>query len=145
MLGFISKLFGGSKSQKDVKQLLPVVERINQHYQEYQSLTNDELRGKTVEFKQRIKTHLTDIDNEIERLHQESETLPVEDIGGRDSIFQVIDKLQKQRTEKIEEALSDIQAEAFAVVKETARRFSENTVLQATVTELDRTLSLTRP
>src|SRR5436309_1682593 len=140
MLGFIAKLFGGSKSQKDVKQLLPIVERTNQYFQQYQSLTNDELRAKTVEFKQRIKTHLSDIDNEILKLTADAEALSVDDIAGRDTIFQVIDKLKKQRNEKIEEALKDIQAEAFAVVKETARRFTQNTELQATATEHDRAL-----
>src|SRR6476661_8257786 len=122
MLGFISKLFGGSKSQKDVKLLLPIVEKTKQYYQEYQSLSNDELRGKTVEFKQRIQAHLSDIDSEIEKLNNEADALSIEDIGGRDSVFQLVDKLKKQRNEKIEEALKDIQSEAFAVVKETARR-----------------------
>src|SRR5438128_2701079 len=129
MLGFISKLFGGSKSQKDVKLLLPIVEKTNQYYQQYQSLSNDDLRGKTVEFKQRIKSHLADIDTEIEKLANDAEALSTEDIAGRDTIFQVIDKLKKQRNVKIEEALKDIQAEAFAVVKETARRFTQNTEL----------------
>ena len=142
MLGFISKLFGGSKSQKDVKLLLPIVEKTNQFYQEYHSLSNDELRAKTVEFKQRIKAHLHEIDSEMERLGSEAEALPVEDINGRDAIFQVIDKLKKQRDTKIEEALKEIQPEAFAVVKETARRFTENTELTATVTDLDRELSV---
>ncbi|MDB5250765.1 MAG: protein export cytoplasm protein SecA ATPase helicase, partial [Segetibacter sp.] len=142
MLGFLSKLFGGSKSQKDVKLLLPIVEQTNQYYQQYQSLSNDELRGKTVEFKQRIATHLSDIDTEIETLGKEADALPAEDISGRDSIFQTIDKLKKQRDEKIEEALKDIQAEAFAVVKETARRFANNAELTATATDLDRELSV---
>jgi preprotein translocase subunit SecA len=142
MLGFISKLFGGSKSQKDVKMLLPIVEKTTQYFQEYRSLSNDQLRQKTVEFKQRIKDHLSEIDNEIVKLGSDAEALPVEDIAGRDSIFQAVDKLKKQRDEKIEEALSDIQAEAFAVVKETARRFAENTEIEVAATELDRELSI---
>jgi preprotein translocase subunit SecA len=142
MIGFISKLFGGNKSQKDVKLLLPIVEKTNGYFQQYQSLTNDELRGKTVEFKQRIKTHLSDIDNEMENLGKEAEALPEEDISGRDTIFQVIDKLKKQRDKKIEEALKDIQAEAFAVVKETAHRFASKPELVVTATDLDRELSV---
>ena len=144
MLGFLSKIFGGSKSEKDVKQLLPIVQRTNQFYQEYQSLSNDELRAKTAEFKERIKTHLSDIDTEIEKLTNDAEALSTDDIGGRDTIFQVVDKLKKQRNERIEEALESIQAEAFAVVKETARRFTQNTELEATATEHDRALSVTR-
>ncbi len=145
MLGFISKLFGGSKSQKDVKLLLPIVEKTNQYFQQYQSLSNDELRGKTPEFKQRITHHLKDIDTEIENLGKEAEALPVDDIGNRDILFQDIDKLKKQRDEKVEEALMEIQAEAFAVVKETARRFTDNTELVAKATDFDRELSVTRP
>src|SRR3954469_25448534 len=126
MLGFISKLFGGSKSQKDVKLLLPIVEQTNSFFQQYESLSNDDLRNKTVEFKQRIADHLKDIDTEIENLGKEAEALPVEDIANRDVIFQDIDKLKKQRDQKVEEVLSEIQPEAFAVVKETARRFTNN-------------------
>jgi preprotein translocase subunit SecA len=144
MLGFLSKVFGGSKSQKDVKLLLPIVEKANQYYQQYQSLSNDELRSKTVEFKQRIKDHLSEINNEIEKLSNDAEALPSEDIAGRDTIFQVIDKLKKQRNAKIEEALKDIQPEAFAVVKETARRFTQNTELEALATDHDRALSVSR-
>ena len=142
MLGFISKLFGGSKSQKDVKQLLPVAEKANEYFQQYQSLSNDELRAKTAEFKQRIKIHLADIDTEIQTLGKEAEALPAEDISGRDIIFQEIDNLKKQRNEKIEEALKDIQAEAFAVVKETANRFANNAELVSKSTDLDRELSV---
>ena len=65
MLGFLSKLFGGSKSQKDVKLLLPVVEKVYQYFKEYQSFSNDELRAKTHEFKSRIAKHLETIDAAI--------------------------------------------------------------------------------
>ena len=65
MSGFLSKLFGGNKSEKDVKIITPYVAKINAFFEEYQSLSNDELRGKTEVFRQRIKEHLTEIDNEI--------------------------------------------------------------------------------
>jgi preprotein translocase subunit SecA len=142
MLKFIAKLFGGSKSEKDVQQIMPIVEKVNQFYEQYQSLTNDDLRHKTLEFKQRIHNHLKEIDAEIESKKQAAEALTEGDIHGRDAIYQEVDKLKKERDKKIEEALSDIQAEAFAVVKETARRFKENTELEATATDLDRELSV---
>jgi preprotein translocase subunit SecA len=145
MLGFISKLFGGNKSQKDVKQLLPIVEKINGFFQQYQSLTNDELRNKTQEFKARIQEHLKDIDAEIDSLKTGAEALAIEDIGGRDTSYQAIDKLKKQRDEKIEEILREIQPEAFAVVKETARRFTNNTEIVSKATDLDRELSISKP
>jgi len=142
MLKFISKLFGGSKSEKDVQQIMPIVQKVNAFFQEYQSLSNDALRAKTQEFKQRIKAHLTDVDAVITNKQSEAETLPLTDIHGRDTIYQEIDKLRKDRNKKIEEALALIQAEAFAVVKETARRFKENTEIISTATELDRNLSV---
>jgi preprotein translocase subunit SecA len=142
MLGFISKIFGGSKSEKDVKNILPIVQKINQHFAAYQYLTNDELRGKTAEFKSRIKAHLQEIDEEIASLNKQGEELPFSDITGKDAIYQKVDKLVKERDKKIEEILNEILPEAFAVVKETARRFKENTEIVATATQLDRDLSV---
>jgi preprotein translocase subunit SecA len=142
MLKFISKLIGGNKSEKDVAQIKPIVEKINQYFQQYQSLTNDELRSKTQEFKIRIKEHLKDIDAEIAKKQEEAESLPASDIHLKDSIYQEVDKLKKERDKQLEEALKAIQAEAFAVIKEAARRFKENETIVATATELDRELGV---
>ncbi|MCY7422238.1 MAG: preprotein translocase subunit SecA, partial [Chitinophagaceae bacterium] len=142
MLSILSKIFGGNKSQKDVKLLLPVVEKVNQFFTQYQSLSNDELRGKTDEFRTRIKNHLQEIDNTLEAKKAEAEGLPVEEISERDAIYQQIDKLKKERDTLIEAILAEIQPEAFAVVKETARRFTNNGEVVATVTDLDRELTL---
>ncbi len=142
MLKFISKLLGGNKSEKDVAQIKPIVEKINQYFQQYQSLTNDELRGKTVEFKSRIKAHLNDIDAEIAKKQDEAEALSASDIHLKDTIYQEVDKLKKDRDKQIEEALKDIQAEAFAVIKETAKRFKDNETIVSTATELDREFSV---
>ena len=65
MLGFINKIFGGSKSEKDVKKIQPLVKEINEHFASYQSLSNDELRAKTQSFRDRIAKHLADIDQQI--------------------------------------------------------------------------------
>lgn len=142
MLKFISKLFGSSKSEKDVQQIMPIIQKISQYYEQYQQLTHDELRNKTQEFRQRIKAHLVSIDEQIEAKKQEAENLPENEIHNRDIIYQEVDKLKKERDKKIEEALAQIQPEAFAVVKETARRFKENTELVSTATALDRELSV---
>jgi preprotein translocase subunit SecA len=145
MLGFISKIFGGSKSEKDIKIIQPVVEKINQFYNSYQSLTNDELRAKTGEFKVRIKDHLQSIDAAIASQQDEAEALPVADMVGRDSAYQLIDKLKRDRDEQIEEVLENLLPEAFAVVKETAHRFATNTELVSTATELDRDFAVSKP
>ncbi|MEP6726736.1 MAG: preprotein translocase subunit SecA [Bacteroidota bacterium] len=142
MMGFISKIFGGNKSEKDVKLIEPVVVKINQFYASYQSFTNDQLRAKTVEFKDRIKQHLAEIDADIARLKQEAEAMPVSEMQNRDVAYQEIDKLIKDRDKKIEEILKEILPEAFAVVKETAHRFKENAEISAAATELDKTLSV---
>lgn len=142
MLGIISKVFGGNKSEKDVKKIRPVVEKINQHFAAYASLTNDELRNKTQEFRFRIKEHLKKIDDEIAENNKAAEELPFNDLMGKDAIYQKVDKLKKDRDKQIEEVLKEIQPEAFAVVKETARRFKENTELVSTATQLDRDLSV---
>lgn len=142
MLGFLSKLIGGSKSEKDVKSIEPIVQQINQHFNNYHSLSNDQLRGKTQEFRDRIKKHLEEIDGQIQDLSKQAEELPFSDISGKDVLYNQVDQLRKDRDKKIEEALKEILPEAFAVVKETARRFKENTELESTATEKDRNLSV---
>ncbi|MBZ5857353.1 preprotein translocase subunit SecA [Flavihumibacter profundi] len=144
MLGFIQKLFGGSKSEKDVKIIQPIVAKVNEYFTAYQSLTNDQLRAKTQEFKSRIQQHLQEINAEIDLLSNNAEALPFSDFTGKDSIYQEIDKLKKKRNEEIEEILKEIAPEAFAVVKETGRRFSQNEVLVSSPTELDRQLAVSR-
>jgi len=142
MLGILSKLFGGNKSEKDVKKIAPIVEQVSKHFAAYASISNDELRNKTQEFRQRIKDHLKEIDEEIAAKNKQAEELPFNDLGGKDEIYQQVDKLKKDRDKKIEEALQDILPEAFAVVKETARRFTSNTEIISTATQLDRDLSV---
>jgi preprotein translocase subunit SecA len=142
MLGFISKLFGGSKSEKDVKKIEPIIGKVNQFFSSYQSLSNDALRNKTQEFRQRIKEHLAPIDKEIAEKNEAAENLPFEDLFGKDHIYQEIDKLKKERDRQIEEILETILPEAFAVMKETSRRFSQGLPVEAIATTLDRDLSV---
>ncbi|MDO9375948.1 MAG: preprotein translocase subunit SecA [Ferruginibacter sp.] len=142
MIGFLSKIFGGNKSEKDVRKITPQVEKINGFFTQYQSLGNDDLRGKTQDFKSRIKAHLAEVDAEITSKKEQAENLPVTEINEKDVIYQEVDRLKKDRDKKIEEILQEILPEAFALVKETARRFKENAVLESTATELDKTLAV---
>ncbi|HEV3324653.1 MAG TPA: preprotein translocase subunit SecA [Puia sp.] len=142
MLGILSKIFGGNKSEKDIRIIQPLVGEINQHFSAYQSLSNDQLRAKTVEFKARIKDHLSKIDTQMAESNARAEALPFSDIGGKDVLYQEIDVLKKERDEQIEEVLETLLPEAFAVIKETARRFKENEELVSAATELDRNLSV---
>src|SRR6266496_5138561 len=142
MAGLFSSLFGGNKSEKDVKKIWPRVAVINEHFASYQSFTNDQLRNKTNEFRLRIKEYLKDIDAEIADKNKQAEELPFNDLLGKDAIYQEVDKLKKDRDKKIEEVLELILPEAFAVVKETAHRFKENKEIISTATQLDRDLSV---
>ncbi|HRN94321.1 MAG TPA: preprotein translocase subunit SecA, partial [Chitinophagales bacterium] len=146
MANFLEKFFGklfGSRSERELKQLTPLVASINAAYQELKPLSNDQLRNKTQEFRSRIKEHLKEIDGEIAALNASAES--VEDIREKDSIYKQVDELRKQRDKKIEEVLQEILPEAFAVVKEVSYRFTNNETLQSTATELDRNLAAFSP
>ncbi|MEY3152228.1 MAG: hypothetical protein RLZZ333_825, partial [Bacteroidota bacterium] len=142
MLTFLSKILGGSKSEKDVKLIYPIADKINVHFSSYASLTNDQLRSKTTEFRKRIQDHLKEIDQSINTLNQEAENLPAEDIIAKDDIYKQVDEWKKKRDGEIEEILNEILPEAFAVVKEAGRRFKEHDELTSTATVLDRDLSV---
>lgn len=144
MIGFLSKIFGGSKSDKDVKRIEPIVAQINRIYNEYQTLSLDQLRNKTQEFRQRIKEHLKSVDEEIAAKKAEADEHPEAELHAREAIYNEVDKLIKKRDEEIEVILEKILPEAFAVVKEAARRFKENTELTVTATDLDRDLAIER-
>jgi preprotein translocase subunit SecA len=98
--------------------------------------------NKTEEFKFRIKTHLESIDQVIAEAQNNAEALDIADLLGKDAIYQEIDKLKKDRDQALEQILWTILPEAFAVVKEAARRFTENESLTATATDMDRDLSV---
>jgi len=140
----VTKVFG-SKADRDLKPIYPLVTQINAEYAKLATISNDELRDKTNEFKKRISEYLADIDLELEDLKSKTEIADV-DIHEKDEIFKAIDKLVKKRDEELEKVLNDILPEAFAVVKETARRFTEIKNIEVTATDFDKQLSTeTRP
>ncbi len=144
-MNFINKvleLILGKKSDKDIKKVMPIVQAIKEIYPELSSLTNDELRYKTVEFKEQIAEYLAEIDGDIKQLEDSTLGNPDVDPDEKAERYTQIDKLKKQRDELLEEILEEILPEAFAVVKETARRFKEEDSLTATATQLDRDLSI---
>ncbi len=145
ILKSFSKLLGGTSAEKALKEIEPIVAQINEFYTEYQSLSNDELRGKTQEFVERINAHLSEIDAEIADLKKQLAEAAETDIELRDDIFNALDEIEKKRDKDLEVILDELLPEAFAVVKETAHRFTENTEVIATATELDRELALEHP
>jgi len=138
-----SKLFG-NKSEKDIKEILPRIAKINAHYASYTNLSNDELRAKTAEFKSRIADYLSDIESEISSLKKRVDTELDMDMHVKEEIYDSLDKLKKERNEKLEVVLDEILEEAFAVVKETARRFKDNEELVVNANDFDRDLAASK-
>ena len=138
-MGFLAKLFG-NKASRDNKALQPILDKTLEAYEKIKNLDIDALRHKTVEFKEYINNYIADIDTRINELKLKAENDDL-DLEKKNDIFEQVDKLEKQQLEKIEEALNNIMPEAFAVLKETAKRFKENEVVEATATELDRELA----
>lgn len=145
ILKSFSKLLGGTSAEKALKEIEPIVAQINAYFQEYQSLSNDALRGKTQEFIDRINAHLVEIDAEIADYKKQLAEAADTDIELKDDLFQALDEIEKKRDKELEEILATLLPEAFAVVKETSRRFTENTEVIAQATSLDCALALKHP
>lgn len=141
VLNSIIKLFVGDKQQKDLKSLQPIVEKVRSFENSLNSLSNDELRAKTIEFKSKIKDATKSFNDKIAELEEEAKNA---DIDRQEDIYTEIDKLKDEAYEASEAVLLDIMPEAFAVVKETAKRFTNNTEIEVTATPFDRELSATR-
>jgi preprotein translocase subunit SecA len=133
----------GSKNDRELKKMESLVQETNVEYEKLKSLSNDELRGKTEEFKQRIREFLQEYDNNIEEILQEAEA--EEDLHAKESLFSKIDSLRKERLTQLEVALAELLPEAFAVVKESAYRFANNAEIKAKATELDRLMATKNP
>ena len=134
---FIGKLFG-NKATRDMKEIKPWVDKVKAVYPEISKLNNDELRARTEELKKYIKASALEEQKKIEELKATIETT---DIESREPIFNQIDKLEKDVLAKYEKALDDVLPQAFSIVKETARRLSENEELVVTATDFDRLLA----
>ncbi len=140
MLGFISKLFG-SKSDRDVKTIQPLVDKIKSEFAKLENISNDELRGMTTHFKAKIAEGLASIDEQINTIKADIEANPAMDVNAKVDLYAKVDKLEKDRNKELEVILLDILPQAFAVVKETARRLAGNATLEVTATDFDRALA----
>lgn len=138
-LNSVIKAFVGDKSQKDVKGLQPIVEQVKTFEAALETLSFDELRNKTLEFKAKIKEDRADLDKQISQLEEDVKAST--DIDKNEDIYAEIDGLKEEAYKISENTLNDILPEAFAVVKETAKRFVHNTTIEVTASEYDRELS----
>ncbi|WP_067148676.1 preprotein translocase subunit SecA [Pseudotamlana agarivorans] len=139
LLNSVLKVFVGDKSKQDVKAITPIVSKIKTFESALEALSHDQLRAKTAEFKAKIAEANKAIDEKIANLTLEAEN--TEDIDKREDIYLDIDKLKDEAYEVTQSVLNDILPEAFAVVKETAKRFVHNTSISVTANEFDRLIS----
>ncbi len=139
MIGILKKIMG-SKSDKDLKELKPLVGQVNSEYEKLASITDEQLRNRTQEIKDEIKKELKSIDDKIEQLTEKTkkEDIPVHE---KEDLFDEIDKLEEARNKDLEKVLLEVLPKAFAVVKETARRFKENEKLEVSATMHDKTIA----
>lgn len=145
-MSFVNKilsLFLGNKEVRDLKEINPFVARIEKESALVASLSNDAIRDKTAELKQMIMEHIAEEEKQIVELRITAEK--EEDVNRKEELYNQIDKLDKLILEKMEEKLDELLPAAFAIVKETARRFKENEVLEVTARDWDRDLAATRP
>ncbi len=140
MIGFIKGLIG-DKDVRDKKTITPYVNRIKDAYENIKNLSNDELRAKTLEFKQKIADYIADEENEISTLKQQVEDNFEIDIDEKENIYEKLDKLQSQSYKKTQEILDKLLPEAFSVIKETSRRFKDHKEVEVTANDWDRDMA----
>ncbi|MBL7850632.1 MAG: preprotein translocase subunit SecA [Cyclobacteriaceae bacterium] len=136
MLKFIAKLFG-TKSEKDIKRIMPLVEQTKREGETLVGLSHDELRAQTRQVEAQISAALKSIDDQLAALHKQIADQPEMDLQEKEGIFQQIDALGLTRNKELEVVLMEVLPKAFAIVRETARRFKENPFLEVTATEYD--------
>ena len=144
MANFLTKLFG-DKSQRDLKTVKPYLDATLAAYPAIQALDNDGLRAKTVEFKERIAKAIEAEETELKQMRDRIDAeydMPVDE---KEQLYKRIEELEKQSYDKTQKVLDEILPEAFAVVKETARRFAQNETVTVTATDHDRDLAATHP
>jgi len=144
-MSIITKILGlflGNKYEKDIKEINPHVENVHLEFEKLRDLSNDQLRDKTVELKKVILEYIEEDEREIRSLKEKAET--EEDVYNKEEIYAQIDKIEKHTDDKLEEILDQSVPVAFAIMKETTRRFKENSTLEVTARQYDRDLAATR-
>ncbi len=139
--GFVAKVFG-TKVDRDLKVIMPVVEQVKSEYENIQHLSHDELRQASSELKQDIRTAIREEQNKIDELKKEAEAAP--DHTKKEELYDEIDKLEKVIDEKLENKLKEALPRAFAIVKSTAQRFKDNEEIIVTANEFDRNMATSR-
>ena len=134
---FLKAMFG-DKSSRDMKLIQPLVDKVKEAYPEIKKLSNDELRAKTKEIQKYVQDAAVPYQEKIAELKAQIEETPIDE---REPIFDEIDKQDKDMLEALEKALNEIMPTAYSIIKDTARRFSENEETIVTATEFDKQLA----
>ena len=144
MIDFINKTISGlfgKKSDRDIKSIEPIVAKIHESYKLIEQLSNDELRHKSNELKLKIAAAVEAEESKVKELKAKVETDEIVSVEEKEKVYAEIDALNKTITKKIQVALDDILPDAFAIVKETARRFKENDAIEVTASAIDREIA----
>ena len=136
MLKLIAKIFG-TKSEKDIKRIMPLVEQTKLEGEKLKTITHDQLREETKKIQDFINQELSTIDSQLAALHARIADNPELEMTDKESIFAEIDKLEGERNKELEKVLMKVLPKAFAIVRETARRFKENEYLEVTAQGFD--------
>ncbi|MCB0762160.1 MAG: preprotein translocase subunit SecA [Flavobacteriales bacterium] len=143
-LNKILKKFVGDKAQKDIQEIQPLVDEANKIYATLSGKSTDDIRNMVANLRTRIREHVATVDSEIKELRTQAESSPQLDMEAKEAIYDKVDELVKEMDRQLEEILEQILPEAFALVKETARRFSENSTIRVRATERDREFAMNK-
>lgn len=135
---FLSKIFG-NKSQRDLKEIMPIVDKIKQQYEVVQTLSHDELRNRTASIRLSLQEHVQSEHQQIIELKKDVDDL---ELAEREAVWAQVDQIEKDILEKLEGKLNEVLPEVFAIVKSTAQRFTDNSEIEVTATQFDRDLSV---
>ncbi|MBT6173935.1 MAG: preprotein translocase subunit SecA [Flavobacteriales bacterium] len=144
MLKGLLKIFLGDKSSSDLKEIQPIVDDILLAEKSLINLSADELRAKSTDLRTRINDHIADLQGEIDELKIKAETMPESDLDAKEAVFERIDKLELEINEELEVVLAKILPEAFALVKETAKRFTSEGEIEVTALQFDKDIAARR-
>ncbi len=136
---FLTKFFG-TKSDRDLRELMPIVNKIREAYPRYTTLTNDQLREETERLRKVVRDYIAEDEAKVEQLKAQMESDEI-DYEEKERVYKEVERLTKQIDDKIEEVLNQVLPDAFSIVKETARRFKENEIIEVTATQFDRDLA----
>ncbi len=140
-MSFLNKIMGaffGTKADRDMKEVTPILENVKKEFERITGCSNDELRLESETLKERIKKHIEEEENEIASLKEQAESAKIQE---SEKIYEQIDKLEEAIKTKLEEVLNDILPVAFAIVKETAKRFTENEEVVVRANDFDREIA----